>query len=90
MFINAIKNLKQEIGVPTLRLRPTRKKKKLLHFFVVMIESDFWTGTDISEYTDALTYWDESEAVKDAKKLGWGVKVIYNYGYPSENVIYEA
>ena len=90
MYINAIKSLKQEIGIPTLARSHSKSsyKPKKTNFYVVTIGTEFWGRLTRSDYYDAVFFTDESEAIEVAENLE-GSKVIYNYGYPSENVIYE-
>jgi hypothetical protein len=90
MSYKALKNIKQQIGVPSVRFRfkSNNHRKKTLHFYLITAGRDFWTGDNFSDYTDAVIYTDESEAVEVACGLK-DSKVIYNYGYPSENVVFE-
>lgn len=89
MYVNAIKSLKQEIGVPTLaRSRKKNHKPRKLNFYVVTVGTDFWSGLTVSDYLDAVLFTDESEAIRIAENLDRS-KVVYNYGHPSENVVYE-
>lgn len=89
MSYSVVKALKQEIGVPGLRIkRSYSRKKNPLQYYLITSHNDFWDGETLSDFVDAYYYYDESEAIEVAKGLD-NAKVFLNYGLSSEAVIYE-
>lgn len=92
MASQVIKSIKQEIGIPSgLRLKTYRRKprKNTFSFYLITVGGDFWDGAGVSDYADATVYQDEDEAINQASGIP-SAKVILNYGYPTENVVYQS